>query len=496
MCDKNHNEWTWDKMDKRWLVIDKIAREKYGLEYNAARFEVVTYEQMIELMSTHALPNMYNHWSFGRDYINLDKQYRAGKSGLAYEVVINTNPATSYLMENNSMLMQTLVMAHAACGHADFFKNNYMFKDNTNANSILGFLSYSKEFIQECEEKYGESKVESVIDCAHALRYYSIDYGIKDKGSSKRQHSKEMAKLKERTDNYYETFNVLWSPEKKAKKKMRKSGKNIKLNVLKYIEDNSPALAGWEREILRIVRTVYQYLYPQMMTKIMNEGWASFWHYTLMHDLYDAKEITEGDMFEFYHSHGGVLYQPDFDSPFYSGLNPYTLGFNMFLDLRRICEHPDEEDKALFPEIAGTNWVETLKYIRANYNDSSFIAQFLSPKMIRKFRLFTVLDDQENEGDYKILKIEEIHNEDGYRSIALELSKQQDFRSTLPLVGVIPTNLRKTRTLKMAHLEDDNGELTNSSVQDVLSHVTELWGGPVKFYIINKDGDVETVVER
>ena len=141
---------------------------------------------------------------------------------------------------------------------------------------------------------------------------------------------------------------------------------------------------------MRIVRKIAQYFYPQRQTQVMNEGWATFWHYTLMNDLYDEGLVTEGFMMEFLQSHTSVVFQPGFDSPYYSGINPYALGFAMYTDIRRMCEHPTEEDRRWFPDIAGSDWLSTLKFAMSSFKDESFILQYLSPKVIRDLKLFSI----------------------------------------------------------------------------------------------------------
>ncbi len=125
----------------------------------------------------------------------------------------------------------------------------------------------------------------------------------------------------------------------------------------------------------------------------MNEGWATFWHYTLLNHLYDEGMVTDGFMIEFLQSHTNVVIQPPFDAPYYSGINPYALGFAMMRDIRRICEEPTDEDRQWFPDIAGRDWLKVLDFAMRNFKDESFIAQYLSPRLMREFQLFAILDD-------------------------------------------------------------------------------------------------------
>jgi stage V sporulation protein R len=134
---------------------------------------------------------------------------------------------------------------------------------------------------------------------------------------------------------------------------------------------------------VRIVRKIAQYFYPQRQTQVMNEGWATFWHHALLNTLYDEGHLTDGVMIEWLKSHTNVIFQPPVGHPAYGGINPYALGFAMYTDLRRICEHPTDEDREWFPQLAGTPWLPALHHAMRNFKDESFIGQYLSPKVIR-----------------------------------------------------------------------------------------------------------------
>lgn len=175
--------------------------------------------------------------------------------------------------------------------------------------------------------------------------------------------------------------------EEKAIESARRYPSEPQENLLYFMEKNAPLLEPWQREILRIVRKVSQYFYPQKQTQVMNEGWATFWHYTILNHLYDEGKVTERFMLEFLHSHTNVVFQPPYNSPWYSGINPYALGFAMFRDIKRICQSPTEEDKYWFPDIAGSDWLETLHFAMRDFKDESFISQFLSPKDHARFPL-------------------------------------------------------------------------------------------------------------
>ena len=222
---------------------------------------------------------------------------------------------------------------------------------------------------------------------------------------------------------------------------------------------------------MRIVRKIAVYYYPQRQTKVMNEGWATFWHYTLMNDLYDEGLITEGNILEFLQSHTNVVYQPDFDSPYYSGINPYTLGFAIFSDMRRVCENPTEEDKRFCPDYAGGDWLETVHHAMANYKDESFILQFLTPKVIRDLKLFTILDDDADSA----IRVTAIHDDAGYRRVREELSDQYNISKQEPDIQVWEVALRGDRSMTLKHTQRDRIPLDEDDAKEVLKHIHHLW---------------------
>ncbi|MEL6259072.1 MAG: SpoVR family protein, partial [Pseudomonadota bacterium] len=162
-------DWTFELMGKTYREIEKIAEKELKLDLYPNQIEIISSEQMLDAYSSIGMPLMYRHWSFGKSFLGQERSYRKGHMGLAYEIIINSNPCISYNMEENTMAMQTLVMAHAAFGHNHFFKNNHLFRQWTDADGILDYLDYARRFVAECEEAHGEAEVERVLDAAHAL---------------------------------------------------------------------------------------------------------------------------------------------------------------------------------------------------------------------------------------------------------------------------------------------------------------------------------------
>jgi spore cortex formation protein SpoVR/YcgB (stage V sporulation) len=217
----------------------------------------------------------------------------------------------------------------------------------------------------------------------------------------------------------------------------------------------------------------------------MNEGWATFWHYTILNTLYDEGKLTDGFMMEFLHSHSNVVYQPPVTKSYYSGMNPYALGFGMMSDIRRICEKPTDEDRQWFPELAGTPWLDTLHYAMRNFKDESFVAQYLSPKLIRDMRLFAVLDD-ENRSE---LEVSAIHNDAGYQYVRQALSRQYDINHREPNIQVWSVNTRGDRSLTLRHFRSDGRPLADGT-DEILRHMARLWQFDVYLESVDDSGNV------
>ena len=204
----------------------------------------------------------------------------------------------------------------------------------------------------------------------------------------------------------------------------------------------------------------------------MNEGFACFVHYYTMNRLYDKGLIGESTMFEFLKLHTNVLYQPTYDKKWFSGMNPYSLGFAMFMDIKRICENPTKEDQEWFPNIAGTEWKETILDIVDNYRDESFILQFMSPKIIRDFKFFLLED---NAGNIEF-QVSAIHNINGYKRIRKELAKQQEYNHRVPNIQIVDCDLLDTRDLILGYKMSEGKELHEKDMDQVLLHVKQIWG--------------------
>jgi spore cortex formation protein SpoVR/YcgB (stage V sporulation) len=486
------SEWTFEAIAEYDEAIREVA-EGYGLDCYPHVLEIISAEQMMDAYASSGMPVYYHHWSFGKHFLATENRYRRGHMGLAYEIVINSNPCIAYLMEENSLPMQALVIAHAAYGHNSFFKGNHLFKQWTSADVIIDYLVFARNYIAECEERHGHEPVERILDACHALMNLGVD---RYKRAPRLTLAKEQLRQEERAAYLQSQVNQLWrtlppQPEKPVTEEDARFPKEPEENLLFFIEKNAPLLEPWEREVVRIVRKIAQYFHPQRQTQVMNEGWATYWHYTILNTLYDQGRVSDGFILEFLQSHTNVVQQPPYSSNYYSGINPYALGFAMWRDLRRICEEPTPEDREWFPDIAGSPWRETFDFAMQNFKDESFIAQFLSPKVMRDFRLFSVLDDDLRDK----LKISAIHDDQGFRSLRRVFADQYNLGSREPNVQVWNVDRSGDRTLTLRYFSYQRRPLQDD-FEVVLDHLAYLWGFTVRLEEQGSSGGVKLLTER
>jgi stage V sporulation protein R len=472
-------DWDFSILQRVHDACEEIALSELGLDVYANQIEVITAEQMLDAYSSIGMPLFYKHWSFGKHFAHHEAFYRKGLRGLAYEIVINSSPCISYLMEENTATMQTLVIAHAAFGHNHFFKNNYLFKLWTDADGILDYLNFAKSYVARCEERHGLTAVARTLDAAHALMTHGVHRYPSQKKLDLRQEEK---RERERRLHEERVFNDLWrtvptGPGKSVSELSLERRRALlglpQENILYFLEKSAPRLQPWQRELLRIVRHIAQYFYPQGQTKVMNEGTATYVHYRIMTRLHEQGRISDGHFLEFLQSHTNVVFQPGFDDPRFSGFNPYALGFAMMQDVERIVSAPDDEDREWFPNIAGTGDVmAVLRDIWANYRDESFISQFLSPRLMRQMRMFHLHDDPSESAG---IRVDAIHNERGYRRIRTELSRQHDIGWIDPNIEVVDVDLAGDRRLLLRHTVVNGRLLDETDTKRVLQHLADLW---------------------
>lgn len=426
-------------------VIESKAKE-LGLNFYPQEFEIIGFNEMLGYEAYVGMPSRYPHWSFGKSYEKNKTLYSFNLTGLPYEMVINSNPCLAYLMRENTLPLQILTMAHVY-GHNDFFKNNRLFKEGTRAKLALEMFKLDGEIIREYINApgIGYEKVERILDAAHAIRY-NIGRVIGRKEITDEEIRKN------RIDDY-----------KKAIE--NKSILDMDMVIEEPILDKIPLepyddvvgfiikygkLEEWEKDIVRIVKRETEYFMPQIETKTMNEGWASYWHYNILKSL----DLPEGLHFEFLKRHNDVV------APILWGLNPYYVGFKMFEDIERRYG----KDKIF--------------EVRDMERDASFIRRYLTQELCEELNLFQY---GKKSFDYVI---EEVSDEGGWKEIRDNLAFTAGLGS-IPYIRVTDLNTRDL-TLTLEHVYDGR-ELEATYAKETLKYVQQLWGYKVRLLTKNKD---------
>lgn len=482
----SRTDWNESLLQEIYSHIEDVALNDLKLDVYPNQIEVISAEQMIDSYASVGLPVNYHHWSFGKEFLGNWSKYQKGRMGLAYEIVINSNPCISYLMEENNAITQALVIAHAAFGHNYTFKNNYLFKEWTSAGSIIDYMIFAKNFIKDCEQKYGEDEVEKVLDAAHALSIHGVD-------KRKRRHKKKLneeelaQKEVEKADDEQRNLDIILKKTTKTDT-VTKDDSDLEMvgdeeNLIYFIYKNAPNMEQWKREILRIVYKIRQYFYPQGQTKVLNEGMATFTHFYIMDNLEKKGLISNDAQIAWLHLHSNVIYQPDMHSSHYDGsFNPYALGFSILKEIKRVCEEPTKEDEEWFPQLVGKNWREEIKTAVSDYRDESFIDQFLSPNLMRKLKMMTV------KAKGKHGTVTEISDDLGYRNMRNILASSYNSINYIPEIVVKSARLKGDRMLTLEYKPFNGKELHRPYAEKTIQHVKYLWGYNVEIVKAAADG--------
>jgi stage V sporulation protein R len=474
------SEWTLDDL----LAIEQICArhaDRYALDTYPNQLEVITSEQMLDSYVSSGMPVNYGHWSFGKQYLIENGKYRSGANALAYEIVINTNPCIAFLMEGNSLAMQALVIPHACFGHNSFSKSNYLFTQWTQPDAVLDYMLFARNYVADCEERYGAARVEQTLDALHALRDQGLDKYKRPRKLDTRKERAEQAKrlsLAQEAMRQGEYYSLVPRAAKSAEVEVKFPAEPEE-NLLYFIEKHAPKLEPWQRELARIVRKIAQYFYPQRQTQVMNEGWATFWHHRLINDMYDAGQIDQGILLECLHSHTNVIRQPD-----YARVNPYALGFAAWNEIKRVCEAPTAEDREFLPDIAGKDWLETFHDIMRNYRDESFLLQFATPKLVRDFRLMNI----ETSDGKDHWTVSDTAGPEGFKAIRSQLAASYRLESYMPEISVVRYGRDSDRKLTLHHQSYDGRMLLEDEATQTLKHLRELWGFEVSLEAIDQNG--------
>jgi stage V sporulation protein R len=484
----NDPDWTIDALEAYDAAISAVAIDEFGLDGYPCRVEIVTTAQLLQARAYDGLPTAYCHWRAGKSFLLAETALRHSSAGLRSGLAVNANPCIVYLPENNAAALQALLIAHACYGQNAFFKGNQLFRRWSDAAGIVEFAFYARRYIAECEERYGIQSVESLLDACHALMSCSVDSHPKAAPETpRRAEMRRRSRLAFAQEHYDDIWRTLPVGER-ASQAQPDDAREPEDNLLAYIERRAERLADWERQVVRIVRTFAQHLYPHSETAVMCEGWAAFWRHAILERLHAQGRISDGFALEALHAHTNSLLQPVYDDPGYTGIEPAALGYAIWRDLRRICERPTDEDRAWFPEFAGTDWRRVFDFAMRGFRDESFIAQFLSPRVMREFRLFAVAE----EGRHGVPRIVCVHDEGGYRRLRQLLAAQcgRDWRK--PRIEVVRYERAGDRSLNLRYHMLRRRALADDARRAVQA-IAQLWRFPVKLHILDEDGTTSTI---
>ncbi|MBI2487236.1 MAG: SpoVR family protein [Deltaproteobacteria bacterium] len=483
---------------ERYVEEIKQHASNYGLDFFDVIFEVIDFEEMNMLASYGGFPVRYPHWRFGMEYEKISKSYSYGLHKI-YEMVINNDPSYAYLLKGNTDIDQKLVIAHVY-GHSDFFKNNFWFSGSN--RKMLDEMANHAVKIRRYIDRYGYGEVEGFIDICISIEDL-IDIhspfinrradrkSVLEEGEDGRVSASKLRSPNEYLEDYINPQDFIeWQREKAEEEKVKKKKTNFpesaERDVLLFLVENAP-LEEWERDVLSMIREESYYYAPQIQTKIMNEGWAAYWHSKMLTE----KVITDIEIIDYADHHSGTLAT----SP--GVINPYKFGLELFRDIedrwnkgkfgKDYEECDDIEEKRNWNRKLGLGR-EKIFQVRRFYNDVTFIDEFLTEDFCREHGLFTY-NYNRSTGMY------EIESRD-FKKIKEKLL----FLLTncgRPIIEVIDGNYMNRGELYLVH-KHEGVDLKLDWAKDVLNQLSRIWTRPVhletsvqaKVRVFTADGEV------
>jgi stage V sporulation protein R len=455
--------YTIDDLE-RWN--DRIMNlvERFGLDPYPQEFEICDHEDMLSYMVYSGMPSHYPHWSYGKNFEKLKTLYDYGVSGLPYEMVINSNPSIAYLMRDNTLALQVLTIAHVY-GHNDFFKNNFTFKSTGALYTIESFKSHATRVRHYVEDpSIGLEKVEALLDAAHALSLQCRRNLAIKKPSPTEERQLKLDEATPATD----PFSTVHRRREQAEPDLKKVPLFPDEDLLLFIRDHNPLLSEWEKDLLTIVHEEARYFVPQIETKIMNEGWASFWHKRIL----EALDLPQELHLEFIVRHTQVL------RPSPGGLNPYHVGMKVWEDIEKRWNHPSAEEVEEFGPRKKSG-KDKLFEVREVERDASFLRRYLTEDLMRELNLF----EYKSRGNDQV--VTRVSDKDNWRQIK-ETLIQNVGTGTIPVIKVEDADYKNNRTLLLKH-HHDGRDLQLEYAEKTLKYVHQLWGHDVA---------METVVDK
>lgn len=439
--------------------ITDIAKG-FGLDFYPMRYEICPAE-IIYTFGAYGMPTRFSHWSFGKQFHKMKLHYDLGLSKI-YELVINSNPCYAFLLDSNSLIQNKLIVAHVLA-HCDFFKHNCRFQ-NTNRDMVES-MAAAAERIKHYERMHGIKEVESFLDAILAVQEH-IDPSL--------VRPKLLWSVDDEEEDEEETapspYDDLWGMDKLKQVKKKKGKKPFpprpEKDILLFIEEHSRELEPWQRDILTMMREEMLYFWPQLETKIMNEGWASYWHQRIIREL----DLTSDEAIEFAKLNAGVV------QPSKTGINPYYLGLKIFEDIEERYDNPTDEMKKT--GVKPGSGREKMFEVREIESDISFIRNYLTKDLVMREDLYLF---QKQGRDYKVIDKE-------WKAVRDQLVNMR-VNGGFPYLTVNDGDYLKNNELYIKHWYEGI-ELDLKYLEKVLPYLYQLWGRSVHIESVLEDREV------
>lgn len=436
--------------------ITEIATH-FGLDFYPMRYEICPAD-IIYTFGAYGMPTRFSHWSFGKAFHKMKLSYDFNLSKI-YELVINSNPCYAFLLKGNSLIQNKLIVAHVLA-HCDFFKNNFRFSQTS--RDMVESMSASAERIREYELTYGKAEVEEFLDHVLAIQEH-INPSLLD--ARPRRPSASVPTQK--TTPYDDLWKLDGQEEPQKPSLTRKFPERPEKDLLLFIMNHSRVLQDWHQDILTILREEMLYFWPQLETKIMNEGWASYWHIRIMREL----DLTEEETIEFAKLNASVL------QPSTTSINPYYLGLKMLEDIERRWDNPTEEEIKRLGRKPGQGR-EKLFEVRELDSDISFIRNYLTRDLVDKLDMYVF---QKQGNDWKVSDKE-------WENVRDQLVTSR-VNGGHPVIVVKDGDYSRNGELFLQHFYEGM-ELDVKYLEKTLPHIHQLWGRNVHMQTVIDKRDV------
>ena len=436
--------------------IWEIAR-RFDLDPYPVNFELVPATIMYEFGS-YGLPGRFSHWTRGKAYYRMKTDYDYGLSKI-YELVVNTNPSYAFLMEQNDLVQNKVVVAHVL-GHTDFFKNNAYFRQTP--SNMIDKVSVNADRIRKYEYDHGVAAVERFLDAVLAIQEH-IDPNFRIRHDAYEDADERARNRAAERETEYEDLWALETrgqhtatEEEQANPRPRTFPPQPEKDVLLFLAQHAPALAEWQRDVLMIVREEMHYFVPQMQTKTINEGWASLWHSRIMREL----DVTDAEYAAFAQMHANVL------APQRMHINPYHLGYHILEDIERRWDNPTEEERLTLGRQPGQGRAKLFE-VREMESDVSLLRNYLTKQLVEDLDLYLY----RKEGDKWVIVEKNWEKvRDGI------IASMTNFG--YPYITVVDADFNHNTELLMHH-NFEGQELDLPYAEKTLEYLHQIWSRPV-----------------